>query len=286
MHPSDTARERKLRTILAGYGRCVVAFSGGVDSALVAAIALAELGDGAVAVTGISPSLPGRERRAAEAFADAIGIRYEALDTNELADPRYASNPANRCYFCKDELYGLLEPYARARGAVLADGLNADDLAEIRPGRKAAGERGVRSPLAAAGFSKADVRALARRLGLDVAEKPAAACLSSRFPTGVAINAALLARVEAAEDAAIAAGFDDVRVRHHGDLARLEVPAERVADAFAARGELVAGIRAAGYERVVLDLAGYRRGNAVGAAPQAGNHDLIDLTRSLQGSTR
>lgn len=276
-------RERDLRAKIAGYGRAVVAFSGGVDSALVAAVAVAELGEDAVAVTGLSPSLPARERRAAETFARGVGIRWVPLATNELDDPRYASNPANRCYFCKSELYGLLEPYAAARGATLLDGLNADDLSEIRPGRRAAGERGVRSPLAEAGFTKADVRDLARRLGLDVADKPAAACLSSRFPTGTAIDAAALGRVEAAEDAVIAAGFDDLRVRHHGDLARLEVPAERVAEAFAARAALAAGIRAAGYAAVVLDLAGYARG---GTATQPGMVDLIPLARPSEGTPR
>ncbi len=258
-----TDRERHVRTIVRGYGACVVAFSGGVDSALVATIAAQELGDRALAVTGVSPSLPGRERRAAIAFAAAHGIAHELLDTTELEDDRYAANPANRCYYCKTELYGKLVPFAQSRGfATIADGLNLDDLGEVRPGRAAAEERGVRSPLAEAGFSKADVRELSQRLGLPLWDKPAMACLSSRFPTGVAITAELLERVEAAEDALVAEGLIDCRVRHHDETARIEVPIETFPAILARRERLVDAIRAAGYRYVTLDLAGYVRGGA------------------------
>ncbi|MBC5800885.1 MAG: ATP-dependent sacrificial sulfur transferase LarE [Candidatus Eremiobacteraeota bacterium] len=269
-------KERRLRAIVRGYGRCIVAFSGGVDSALVLAVAAAELRHRALGVTGESPSLPRRERDAARDFARRIGARHEFFGTNELADERYAANPADRCYFCKSELYGRLLEAARERGfTTIADGLNADDLAEIRPGRRAAAERGVRSPLAEAEFSKADVRALAQRLKLEVWDKPAAACLSSRFPTGTAITRELLERVERAEDVLIAAGFRDCRVRHHDDVARIEVPSERLEAVLAAREPIVAGIRAAGYRHVALDLAGYERGS-VAALPTASN--VIDLT--------
>lgn len=272
-------KERRLRAVVHGYGRCIVAFSGGVDSALVLAVAIAELGHRALAVTGESPSLPRRERDAAREFAIRIGARHEFFGTQELDDERYAANPADRCYFCKSELYGRLIEAARERGfTTIADGLNADDLGEIRPGRRAAAERGVRSPLAEAHFSKSDVRALAHRLELDVWDKPAAACLSSRFPTGTAITQELLERVERAEDVLIAAGFRDCRLRHHGDVARIEVPSDRLEAVVAAREHIVAGIRSVGYRHVALDLAGYERGS-VAAPPTAANViDLISAT--------
>jgi uncharacterized protein len=269
-------KEARLREIVRGYRRCIVAFSGGVDSALVVAIAARELGDDALAVTGVSPSLPRSERESASAFAHAVRARHELLDTNELADPNYASNPANRCYFCKSELYGRLQRVAAAgRYAVIADGLNADDLSEMRHGRRAADEVGVRSPLAEAGFTKADVRALARALGLDVWDKPAAACLSSRFPTGTAITLELLERVENAERVLADAGLREYRVRHHGEVARIEVALDEIATVLAARETILTGVRAAGYRFVSLDLGGYVRGGV--AAPGISDPSVIDI---------
>jgi uncharacterized protein len=268
-------KEQRLREVVRGYGRCLVAFSGGVDSALVVAVAARELGDDALAVTGVSPSLPRAEREAAVAFARAAGARHELLDTNELADPNYASNPANRCYFCKSELYGRMQRFASERGFVtIADGLNHDDLAEMRHGRRAADERAVRSPLAEAGFTKADVRELARELQLDVWDKPAAACLSSRFPTGTAITRELLERVENAEAVLRAAGLREYRVRHHGEVARIEVPLDALETVLQRREAILGGVRAAGYRYVSLDLGGYVRGG-VASDGAAGIIDLV-----------
>jgi uncharacterized protein len=268
-------KEQRLREVVRGYGRCLIAFSGGVDSALVVAVAARELGDRALAVTGVSPSLPRAECDAAVAFAQAVGASHYLLDTNELADPNYAANPANRCYFCKSELYGRMLRFARERGFVtIADGLNLDDLSEMRHGRRAADERGVRSPLAEAGFTKADVRDLARALELDVWDKPAAACLSSRFPTGTAITRELLERVENAEVVLRDAGLRDYRVRHHGEVARIEVPLDALEVVMRQRETILHGVRAAGYRYVSLDLGGYVRG---GVAATPGVIDLVAL---------
>jgi uncharacterized protein len=261
--PALAAKEARLRAIFRELGSCVVAFSGGVDSALVLHVATQELGDRAVGITARSESLAEREYEGANALARTIAARHEVIQTQELSDPRYAANPTDRCYFCKSELYGNLARIARERGiAAIVDGYNRDDEGDFRPGRRAAREHAVCSPLYEADLSKADVRALARQLGLEVWDKPALACLSSRFPYGTPITLALLRQVDRAEEAVHDAGLRACRVRHHGDVARIEVPESDIAAVAdpARRAQIVAGVRAAGYRFVTLDLGGYVSG--------------------------
>ncbi len=258
------AKHARLRELLAGFGRCLVAYSGGVDSAFLLAEAHDVLGERAVGVTARSASLPAEEYRDAVELAQSIGARHETIDTAELADPRYSANAPDRCYFCKTELFTRLSRRAEAEpGTVLAYGELADDVGDFRPGSKAAREFGVRAPLADAGLTKAEVRELSRRRGLPTADKPAMACLSSRVPYGTAITPELLGQVERAEAALHRLGFPDVRVRHHGDLARIEVPRERVSELAAdpLRERALAAVKAAGFRFVTVDLAGYRRGS-------------------------
>jgi uncharacterized protein len=257
------AKETRLRAIFRELGSCIVAFSGGVDSALVLHVGAQELGERAVGITARSESLAEREYAGAVQFAAGVNAAHEVIETRELHDPSYAANPVNRCYFCKSELYGKLSEIARERGIPhIVDGYNRDDEGDWRPGRQAAREHDVRSPLYEAGLRKADVRALAHRLGLDVWDKPALACLSSRFPYGTAITLDLLRQVDRAEQAVHDAGFRACRVRHHGEIARIEVPPQDVAAVAdpERRALIVAGVRAAGYRYVTLDLGGYVSG--------------------------
>jgi uncharacterized protein len=254
----------RLREILRECESCVVAFSGGADSALVLHVAVDVLGDRALAITGRSPSVPPWELEDARTLVEGMGAEHRVLDTDELSDPRYVANGPDRCYWCKSELFDKLERIRRETGARwIVDGTNADDLGDHRPGIKARRERGIRSPLVEVGMTKVDVRAASARYGLPTADKPAAACLASRFPYGTEVTAEGLARVAAAEDRVRKLGFRQLRVRHHGDVARLEVdPAEipRLLDSDLRR-RVVEGVREAGYRYVALDLEGYRTGS-------------------------
>lgn len=258
--------ERGLESLcrqLDAFPQVVVAYSGGVDSALVAALAGDRLGERALAVTGVSPALAPHLRREASDQARWLGLRHRELTTAELADPAYTSNPQDRCYACKRELHRLLAPIAAAaEGAQVLDGVNLDDLGDHRPGIRAAREFGVRSPLAEAGIDKAGVRQLSRALGLPWWDKPAQPCLASRFPYGEPISATRLTRVAAAEEWLRQRGFRELRVRSQGETARIEIPEaalpaalERLAEG-ELRPELVAAFRGMGFSAVALDLEG------------------------------
>jgi len=242
-------------------GSVVVAFSGGVDSSVVAAAAWRALGPGALAVTAVSPSVAEGELAGARRVAQAIGIAHETIATDELAREGYRRNGPDRCYFCKTELYESLAALARQRGyAALLSGANADDAGDWRPGLRAAAEHGVRHPLLEAGAGKAAVRALARALELPSAEKPATPCLASRIPYGTAVDPATLELIDRAERAVRALGFPVARVRHHGVLGRVEIAQEDLLRALAAEPEVTAAVRAAGYAHAVLDREPFRSG--------------------------
>ena len=241
------------------FKRVLVAYSGGVDSALVMAVAHRVLGDQALACVGISPSYPWREQRSALQLAQQLGVPVRTIQTQEHLDPHYIANDAARCYHCKTHLYDELRTLAhKEQWEAILDGTHADDWGDDRPGRVAAAEHGVRSPLVELGWTKADVRALAKHLGLPVWDKPAMACLSSRVPRGIPVTPQLLTQIEQAEDVLVELGFVQFRVRHHGDLARLELPAADLPLALHHRETLVQRLRALGYSHVTLDLAGFR----------------------------
>jgi uncharacterized protein len=264
-------KRARLGEILRGYGRAAVAFSGGADSSFLCAVARAELGEGAVAITIVSPMLPASELEDARKVAALVGIRHILVEAGDIEE-EVAVNPKDRCYHCKKREFGSIALAARENGiGIVLDGTNVDDEGDYRPGMLAIAELGVASPLRAAGLSKADIRELSRRLGLPTWDKPAFACLASRIPYGERIDAAKLGRIEKAEDYLRSLGFRQFRVRSHGDIARIEVdPGERrklfseeIMDAMAAAFESF------GFLYSCVDLAGYHRGSlnkAIGEA--------------------
>ena len=256
-------KERALCDTLASLGSVIVAYSGGADSAYLAFIAHRTLGNRAVAVTADSPSYPERHRQLAIQIARDFGLRHEIIQTSELERPEYRANPANRCYYCKHELYTHLSRIAAGRDAVIVDGNNADDRGDYRPGRQAAREFGVRSPLDEVDLGKEEIRALSRQAGLPTWNEPASACLSSRIPYHTEVTDEKLRTIERAEQALRALGFRVFRVRHHDDLARIEIARAEMPRALDpdVSAAIVRALKEAGYRYVSLDLQGYRTGS-------------------------
>jgi uncharacterized protein len=262
-----------LTSLLATLDSVIVAFSGGVDSTLLLKAAHDTLGEQALAITAVSASMPRSELEDAKALAAGIGARHVLIESQELADPRYLRNSPDRCYFCKTDVYTRLVEYAGQHGIrAIVDGTNSDDAGDHRPGRQAALEHGLRSPLLEAGLAKADIRALARQLGLPNWDKPAAACLASRIPYGAAIQIPLLNQVEQAEALLHRLGLRQVRVRHHGQIARIEVEVDDFPALLAQRQEVLAGLKSLGFLYVTLDLNGFQSGSmnlVLGKPPEA-----------------
>ncbi len=267
--PAELARNAlvRLQVMLARLGRVVVAFSGGADSALVAAVATRLLGaEQVLCATAVSPSLAPEDLAHCAGIADEWSLRWVAVTTHELDDAAYVRNDLDRCYHCKRELMDVLMPLAETERATVVLGVNLDDLSDHRPGQKAAAERGAVFPLVQAGLDKATVRKVSQALGLSTWDRPAAACLSSRVPHGTPVTLGILGQVAAAESSLRRLGFDALRVRHYGDLARIELPLEDLDRAIDIRDEIVTAVRDAGYRYVTLDLEGLRSGNLSRAA--------------------
>lgn len=261
--PELQEKYRRLHAALVGVRSALIAFSGGVDSTLLLRAAYDAVGSRAVAATGLSQTYAPEEMDEARLIAAEIGVEHLVVSTMELTDPRYANNSHQRCFFCKTELYGRLDAVARERGlAVVLDGSNADDLDDFRPGMRAARDLGVRSPLQEVDLTKDEIRALSAAFGLRTWDKPAVACLSSRFAYGDPITVEKLKRVAAAETALRRLGFRGFRVRHHDTVARLEFPPDQMTSALDRAGEVVGAVKAVGYQYVSLDLEGYRSGSS------------------------
>jgi pyridinium-3,5-biscarboxylic acid mononucleotide sulfurtransferase len=266
MTDAGASKEGQLIAWLRAQGSVLVGYSGGVDSAYLACVAVEALGaEHVLAVIGRSASYPAVQWETARRVAEGVGLRIEEVETDEVGDPRYAANPVNRCYYCKGHLWERLVPMARERGiGVVVDGTNADDLMDHRPGGQAGREFGVESPLATVGLSKAEIRELSRGRGLPTWDQPSAPCLASRIPHGTPVTVGRLKQVEVAEAALRAAGVrGDLRVRHHGELGRIEIGARELPQWLEPErlGVLAAAVQGAGYARVAIDLAGFRSGS-------------------------
>lgn len=279
---ATAAAEQRLSQTIEAIGPLVVAFSGGVDSALLALAAHRVLGDDMVAVTARSASLADGELDHCRTLTERHQIPWQVVDTDELSDPRYQANAGDRCFWCKSALMDQLTPVAEARRATITLGVNLDDLGDHRPGQEAAAERDARFPLVEAGLDKATIRALAKHWDLEVWDRPAMPCLSSRLPYGTAVSIELLSRVDRAEAALRSIGFSDVRVRHYDDTARIELPANELARAAERADEIVAGVTAAGYRYVTLDLAGLRSGNLNNALGDSAEQAPVDLAVTVE----
>ncbi len=276
-------KQATLQARLRQLSPMAIAYSGGVDSTLLLCVATAWLGpDNVLGIIGDSPSLPRRELAAAQALAASFGARIASVAPQELRDPQYAANPPDRCYHCKRALFAYITELARQRGILhVADGNNADDAGDWRPGRRAAAELGVHSPLLEAGLTKAEIREWSSQLGLATATKPAMACLASRLPYGTPITATVLSQVEQAEQILQDLGFRQLRVRHHGDLARIEVAAAEIPRLATppVRGQILQQLQALGYRHVAVDLAGYQMGSlnppAGTSLTKSPNHSML-----------
>jgi uncharacterized protein len=254
-------KEQALYELVSDLGATVVAYSGGVDSSYLAHVAHEVLGSRALAVTAVSPSLARRELEAARRLASSRGWHHRCVGTHEVAREEYARNESDRCYWCKTELFEVLSPVAGALGAAIVVGTNVDDLGDHRPGQRAALERGVRAPYVEVGLTKAEIRQLSAAAGLPTADKPASPCLSSRVAYGIRVTPERLRRIDSAEDFLLSMGLTELRVRDHGDLARIEVPIESLQDMIARRQEVAERLGELGWRYVTLDLAGFRSGS-------------------------